>query len=54
LLTLLYLRRTGLLISLLILIPVVVFGANALSSVNTVAGLESKMTGTVGIDSGKA
>ncbi|SCV70882.1 BQ2448_3644 [Microbotryum intermedium] len=41
------------LISTLILIPLLVFTSQALTTVQTVHGLEHKMTGTVGIDSSK-
>ncbi|KAI5475216.1 hypothetical protein MNV49_001727 [Pseudohyphozyma bogoriensis] len=44
----------GLLISLLLLIPVLVFTSQALTSTQTVAGLEGKMVGTVGLDPAKA
>ncbi|KAK4703449.1 hypothetical protein P7C70_g2766, partial [Phenoliferia sp. Uapishka_3] len=44
----------ALLISIFILIPMLVFSISAITSTETVAGLESKMTGTVGLDPAKA
>lgn len=44
----------ALLITFLIFIPLAVFGTQILTTVQTVAGLESKMTGAVGLDSAKS
>lgn len=45
---------SGLIISLVILIPVVFMGSQALTAIETLAGLEGKMTGSVGIDPSKS
>lgn len=41
------------LVTFVVLIPTVIVGAQALLSIETVNGLETKMTGTVGIDPSK-
>lgn len=41
------------LITFVVLIPTVIVGAQALLSIETVKGLETKMTGSVGIDPSK-
>ncbi|BGP14865.1 hypothetical protein JCM10213_003779 [Rhodosporidiobolus nylandii] len=44
----------ALLVSLLVLIPTLLIGVQALTSIETVHGLETKMAGTVGLDAAKA
>ncbi|GAA5981950.1 hypothetical protein JCM11641_006809 [Rhodosporidiobolus odoratus] len=44
----------SILVTLLVLIPTVLLGAQALTNIETVEGLETKMAGTVGLDASKA
>lgn len=45
--------HTAILVSFLVLVPTVVIGSHALLSIETVHGLENKMTGSVGLDPSK-
>lgn len=45
--------RAAVLVTFVILIPTTIVGAQALLSIETVNGLETKMAGSVGIDPSK-